>query len=71
MAHAPNLGYLAQGFVVDDLPRAYAAAIGLGATVVVAPLVEGTPGLGPREQFIVRNPGSGALQWIFGPAYSR
>jgi hypothetical protein len=26
------------------------------------------PGLGPREQLLVRNPGSGALQWLLARA---
>jgi catechol 2,3-dioxygenase-like lactoylglutathione lyase family enzyme len=64
-AHAPNIGYLAQGFEVRDIGAAWSAAAASGAQVVVGRMRAPVPGLGPCHQFVVRNPGSGALQWIF------
>jgi catechol 2,3-dioxygenase-like lactoylglutathione lyase family enzyme len=63
-AHAPNIGYLAQGFEVTDLGRASRFAAEVGAGLVLAPRAAQIPGLGLREQCLVRNPGSGALQWL-------
>jgi catechol 2,3-dioxygenase-like lactoylglutathione lyase family enzyme len=63
-AHAPNVGYLAQAFEVDDVAAAVAQAREVGAEVVVEPRVAVLPGLAPRGSAIVRNPGSGALQWL-------
>jgi catechol 2,3-dioxygenase-like lactoylglutathione lyase family enzyme len=63
-AQAPNIGYLAQAFEVDDLD---AAARECAALVVELPGERGVveiPGLGRRDQLLVRNPGSGALQWL-------
>ena len=65
-AHAPNIGYLAQAFEVNDLGGARDACARLGAEVVVARRSATLPGLGLRESFMVRNPGSGALQWLIG-----
>lgn len=63
-AHAPNIGYLAQAFEVQDLQRAYAAAQECQAPVVRTPVSGALPGLGSRRHCLLRNPGSGALQWL-------
>ncbi len=67
-AHAPNIGYLAQAFEVRDIAGAWSAAAASGADVVVGRMRALVPGLGARDQFVVRNPGSGALQWILAGA---
>jgi len=67
-AHAPNIGYLAQAFEVRDIAAAWSAAAASGADVVVGRMRALVPGLGARDQFVVRNPGSGALQWILAGA---
>jgi len=64
-ARAPNIGYLAQGFEVGDLDAAQRACLRLGVEVAAPRRVIEVPGLGRREQLLVRNPGSGALQWLF------
>ncbi|MCU0758736.1 MAG: VOC family protein [Steroidobacteraceae bacterium] len=70
-AHAPNVGYLAQAF---ELPGAAAfeaaerACRELDVEFVGAPQTGELPGLGSRRHVMVRNPGSGALQWLLGPA---
>jgi catechol 2,3-dioxygenase-like lactoylglutathione lyase family enzyme len=63
-AHAPNIGYLAQAFEVDDLDGAARACVALGVESAGARAVIDIPGLGRRDQLLVRNPGSGALQWL-------
>jgi catechol 2,3-dioxygenase-like lactoylglutathione lyase family enzyme len=67
-AHAPNVGYLAQAFEVDDVAAAVGRARATGAEVVVAPRFAVLPGQSSRTSAIVRNPGSGALQWLVGRA---
>jgi catechol 2,3-dioxygenase-like lactoylglutathione lyase family enzyme len=69
-AHAPNVGYLAQAFEVADLDAALRASADCGAPLVVPRCRGRIPGIGARDYCVVRNPGSGALQWIIGP-YSR
>lgn len=64
-AHAPNIGYLAQAFAVPDVDAAFTAARQCGAEVVQAPCLALLPGSGERRQFMVRNPGSGALQLVY------
>lgn len=64
LAVAPHVGYLAQAFEVRDLPAAMHAAGDTGADTVVPPLALHVPGLGPRTLAVVRNPGSGAAQWL-------
>jgi catechol 2,3-dioxygenase-like lactoylglutathione lyase family enzyme len=60
-AVAPNIGYLAQSFLVPDLTASLSAARGLGAEAF-SPAVElELPGLGRTITALVRNPGSGAL----------
>lgn len=63
-AHAPNIGYLAQIFEVADLDRAAAACAALRVEAVSPRSKIEVPGLGLRDQWMVRNPGSGALQWL-------
>jgi hypothetical protein len=63
-AHAPNIGYLAQLFEVRDLAQSLAAAAASGAEPVTARALATVPGLGARDQAMVRNPGSGALTWL-------
>lgn len=63
-AVAPNIGYIAQVFVVKDIAAAEAACKALRCDVV-APLMELTiPGVGRCRSLMVRNPGSGALQQL-------
>ncbi len=64
-AHAPNIGYLAQMFEVDDLDYADQASDDMDAPRYAARGSYDVPGLGSVEAFTVRNPGSGALQMIF------
>jgi catechol 2,3-dioxygenase-like lactoylglutathione lyase family enzyme len=63
-AQAPNIGYLAQAFEVDDIAVAARQCAALGVEVVAGRDIVEVPGLGAREQLLVRNPGSGALQWL-------
>ncbi len=63
-AVAPNIGYIAQSFVVKDLDFAEKASAAL-ACEVFSPRMELTiPGVGRCQSLMVRNPGSGALQQI-------
>jgi len=64
VARAPNIGYLAQAFEVADPDAARAACREVGADVLMEPEELPIPGIGLRRQFLSRNPGSGALQWI-------
>jgi hypothetical protein len=63
-AVAPNIGYLAQSFVVTDLASAMTASRGLKADVYTPEMELEMPGVGRVATAIVRNPGSGALQQI-------
>jgi catechol 2,3-dioxygenase-like lactoylglutathione lyase family enzyme len=63
-ARAPNIGYLAQAFEVDDLGAAAARCAALGVESAGIRSEIEIPGVGLREQLLVRNPGSGALQWL-------
>ncbi len=69
-ARAPNIGYLAQAFEVDDLSAAARQCAALGVESAAVRAVLEIPGLGARDQLLVRNPGSGALQWLLGKAGS-
>jgi catechol 2,3-dioxygenase-like lactoylglutathione lyase family enzyme len=60
-AAAPNIGYLAQSFIVADLAAAISAAQGLGVDPASAPVELDHPGLGRVATAMLRNPGSGAL----------
>jgi catechol 2,3-dioxygenase-like lactoylglutathione lyase family enzyme len=68
-AAAPAIGLLAHAFEVADLSRAAAGCDALGVEWVMRLQRVELPGLGMRECLAVRNPGSGALQWVVG--YSR
>lgn len=63
-ARAPNIGYLAQAFEVDDLGAAATQCAALGVESAGTRGVIEIPGVGLRDQLLVRNPGSGALQWL-------
>jgi catechol 2,3-dioxygenase-like lactoylglutathione lyase family enzyme len=60
-AVAPNIGYLAQTFLVENLQATLALAATLGTEVFSAPLELELPVFGRVSTAIVRNPGSGAL----------
>ena len=64
VAAAPNIGYIAQQFVVPDLGKAFAASQDLGCEVYSDPMEISVPGLGDVQSFSVRNPASGGLQEI-------
>ena len=64
-ALAPNIGYLAQSFLVDELAATASDCAELGVEVFTAPVAIDLPGRGRCQAMIVRNPGSGALQEIF------
>jgi len=71
-AHAPNVGYLAQAFELRSsaaLEAAIRACRELEVEFVCEPELGELPGLGRRHHLMVRNPGSGALQWLLGPAH--
>lgn len=57
----PNIGYLAQGFLVPDLHKALEMCDHIGAARFSDPADIMLPGVGPRFAAVVRNPGSGAL----------
>jgi catechol 2,3-dioxygenase-like lactoylglutathione lyase family enzyme len=60
-ATAPNIGYIAQSFIVPSLEAALAAANELGADLYSPPVEIALPGLGWSTAAIVCSPGSGAL----------
>jgi catechol 2,3-dioxygenase-like lactoylglutathione lyase family enzyme len=60
-AVAPNIGYLAQSFVVANIEEALEKSIKLGATLFSSATKLDVPGLGAREALIIGCPGSGAL----------
>ncbi|MBT4740878.1 MAG: hypothetical protein HOH20_11100 [Rhodospirillaceae bacterium] len=57
----PNIGYLAQSFLVPDVQKALAVCDEIGAERFSDPADIMLPGVGPRFAAVVRNPGSGAL----------
>jgi catechol 2,3-dioxygenase-like lactoylglutathione lyase family enzyme len=61
----PNIGYLAQSFLVGDLAEAARASAAVGAEVFSGPMEIDLPGRGRCASMVVRNPGSGALQELF------
>lgn len=65
LAVPPNIGYLAQSFRVPSLASAAAACARVGAHVFSGAEDLDVPGLGPVRAMIVRNPGSGALMYVF------
>jgi hypothetical protein len=64
VAAAPNIGYIAQQFVVPNLGKALAASEDLGCELYSDTMEISVPGLGDVQSFIVRNPASGGLQEI-------
>jgi catechol 2,3-dioxygenase-like lactoylglutathione lyase family enzyme len=60
----PNVGYIAQAFLVTDLTAAQLRADQVGAEPFSGPERIVIPGLGEVTSTIVRNPGSGALQQL-------
>ena len=60
-AVAPNIGYIAQAFLVDDLDAALAAARRAEAPEYSPPAAIMFPGLGEVRAAMVRAPGSGGL----------
>lgn len=61
LAVAPNIGYLAQSFLVPNLDEALKTCEAIGAEMYSAPVEITLPGEGQRLAAMVRNPGSGAL----------
>ncbi|MEQ9109944.1 MAG: hypothetical protein RIF37_01545 [Rhodospirillaceae bacterium] len=57
----PNVGYLAQSFLVSDLSQALQMCEGVGASVFSDSVDIDIPGAGSCRAAVVRNPGSGAL----------
>lgn len=64
-AVAPNIGYLAQSFQVNDLDQVASECADIGVDILSVPQDLSLPGRGPCRAMVVRNPGSGALQEIF------
>ncbi len=64
-AQAPNIGYLAQSFQVNDLNQSANACIRLDVKIIAGPEELILPGRGLCRAMMTRNPGSGALQEIF------
>jgi len=64
-AVAPNIGYLAQSFQVNDLEQAAGECRAMNVEIVSEPQEISLPGRGRCRAMVVRNPGSGALQEIF------
>lgn len=63
-AVAPNIGYIAQVFVVKNINATKAACEAMRCEVYTPLMHVEIPGLGPCQSYTVRNPGSGALQQI-------
>ncbi len=63
-AAAPNIGYLAQSFIVPDLAAAVEAARSIGVSPATVPVELDLPGLGRVTTTMFRNPGSGALHEV-------
>lgn len=66
-AVAPNIGFIAQTFVVADLPAALAAAASIDSEIFSDMVELDLPALGRSTCAIVRNPGSGALHELVQP----
>ena len=60
-AVAPNIGYIAQAFIVPDLGLSVTRGREAGARDYALASDIHFPGLGPVQAAIVRSPGSGAL----------
>lgn len=57
----PNIGYLAQGYVVDNMPKTLSACDALNTDTFSPCQVTKIPGVGEVQTIIIRNPGSGGL----------
>ncbi|MGI9292118.1 MAG: VOC family protein [Gammaproteobacteria bacterium] len=66
-AVAPNIGYLAQSFQVNDLQATLKACDEINVERFSAETEITLPGRGVCRAALVRNPGSGALQELFQP----
>jgi catechol 2,3-dioxygenase-like lactoylglutathione lyase family enzyme len=64
-AVAPNIGYLAQSFQIDDIDAVASACAAVDAEVFSPAIEIDLPGRGHCKAMLVRNPGSGALQELF------
>ena len=64
-AVAPNIGYLAQSFQIDDIAEVASACAAVDAEVFSPAIEIDLPGRGACRAMLVRNPGSGALQELF------
>ncbi len=64
VAKPPNIGYIAQSFVVPDLDAALVKAAAAGGQLVTGAVELAMPGLGSVRTALTTNPGSGALQEI-------
>jgi len=63
-AIAPNIGYIAQVYVVKNINEAKAACEASRCEVYTPLMDINMPGVGACTSYIVRNPGSGALQQL-------
>ncbi len=66
---APNVGYLAQGFLVSNLGEALKVCDGIAVERFSDPVEIIVPGVGAQMAAIVRNPGSGALMELIEGTY--
>ena len=62
----PNIGYIAQSYLVPDVPGAVAQTKDLGGSMFSDVLDLEIPGLGARNAAVVTCPGSGALIELIG-----
>ena len=62
----PQIGYLAMGFEVADLPMTLAACADARIETFSEPVALDVPGLGRRQAAVIRTPGSGALTQLLG-----
>ena len=67
-AEAPNVGYLAQGFELDDLGVADRACAELRLPISFEDDALELPGLGTRAVRALRVPGVGATHWLVSRA---
>lgn len=65
IAVPPNIGYLAQGFILPDMEKAVLDCAGMEVEVFSSAQSTTIPGIGRTETMIVRNPGSNGLTLLF------
>ena len=70
LAQAPNIGYLAQSFLVSNLDDALKGCVDIGARVYSEPVEINVPGEGINRVGMVCNPGSGALMELIEGDYA-